>query len=82
MIEFLRLFKMFHFLLSHSLAAGLLSTKVPIFLFQGFSLQTPLVYHHGVNNPMANVRLYTTLVQKISEVVHKRFDQKEKGKSL
>eukprot|EP00112_Aurelia_sp_Birch-Aquarium-sp1_P009417 Seg207.9 transcript_id=Seg207.9/GoldUCD/mRNA.D3Y31 product="Polyribonucleotide 5'-hydroxyl-kinase Clp1" protein_id=Seg207.9/GoldUCD/D3Y31 len=59
---------------------GALLVERPADIEEGFSLQTPLVYHHGVNNPMANVRLYTTLVEKISEVVHKRFDQKEKAR--
>lgn len=59
---------------------GALLVERPADVEEGFSLQTPLVYHHGINNPMSNLKLYTTLIDKLSKVVHQRFEQKEKAR--
>jgi len=59
---------------------GALLVERPADVEEGFSLQTPLVYHHGGNNPGTNLSLYTTLVSKLSEVIHERFERKEKAR--
>eukprot|EP00795_Rhopilema_esculentum_P014045 gene14045-5024_t len=59
---------------------GALLVERPADVEEGFSLQTPLVYHHGINNPMANLKLYSCLVEEVSKNVHKRFEEKEKAR--
>ena len=62
-------------------SVGALLVERPADVEEGFSLQTPLVYQLGHTSPGPNIKLYNTLVDQISDVVHQRFEQNSKTKA-
>lgn len=59
---------------------GALLVERPATIEEGFSLQAPLVFHFGHNNPGENVPLYKVLMTRLAEVTIERLQSNKKAK--